>query len=76
MAGATELAFSDFLHGHIICPCAHLKPEFCVTYPALVADTVKPVGKYDRSHTFAIRMPVQYNICIFRPARGVQYQQD
>ena len=72
MAGTTEFSVGNLFHAHIVGTHPHLESEFHMANPALEANTVKPVRKYNGPDAFLLRTPVKHDVGILRSQRCIK----
>jgi hypothetical protein len=65
---ATEPAVDNGRHGNVVTASPHVE-YFRMANIAGKAEPMKPVGEYDRPHTFLVSIPVEHYVCIFSSYR-------
>jgi hypothetical protein len=65
MAHAAKLSVSDVYHQYIVGTGAHLEAGLIVTYRAVIANAMQPVGKYHWAHAGFFCPVIEYYIAKF-----------
>lgn len=66
VAHATEAAVDNVGHSDVVRSHAHLKTQLVMANLAAKANPVKPVRKYDGTHTLLLGITIQDDVSVFR----------